>query len=315
MTVCKTLSEKKKALPERALSGILAVLPEKYAEAYSRLSERERETVYELRIRAGGLCSFTCADGNVPMSGENGILSSTEAEIEEIVSDMTGGSLYSHAHQLRYGYITYGSARVGIAGSTVIGKDGPDGFGRMTSLNIRIPRSSAGAASEALRVIDENGIDETMGILAVSPPNGGKTTFLRALGASLAGGAYERGRKRAFRLCIADERCEIYRKDDFAGGLADVYSGCPKALAVENATRTLSPEVILLDEIGNKEEAEALMNASSNGVYIAASFHGKSIEDVMAKPFMAELVRLGVFRTAALLFHEGSSFSCRIERF
>ena len=126
----------------------------------------------------------------------------------------------------------------------------------------------------------------------------GKTTFLRALAAGLSDYSENGFGKR---VCIIDERGELYNRKKLLSGFCDVISGIPKLKAIEMVTRTMSPQVIVFDEIGNEGEAELLCSAYSGGIYIAASVHGNSLSDVSAKNGIRKAINSGVFKTAYLM--------------
>ena len=67
------------------------------------------------------------------------------------------------------------------------------------------------------------------------------------------------------------------------------------------ATRLLSPEVILCDEIGGKEEAEAILGAAGGGVMFFATAHAASFRQARARPFLRLLLETEVFSYLALL--------------
>jgi hypothetical protein len=56
--------------------------------------------------------------------------------------------------------------------------------------------------------------------------------------------------------------------------------------AVENHT----PEVLVIDEIGNREEAEACRTFAQRGVQLVATAHGKLLEDLVNNPALRDLV-------------------------
>ena len=87
-------------------------------------------------------------------------------------------------------------------------------------------------------------------MLLIGEPDSGKTTLLRSIAQALA--AQDKT------VCVIDERREIcpgatvpYEQKTMA---VDEISGLPKAMAVQMALRTLSPQFILLDELGGTEE-------------------------------------------------------------
>ena len=86
-------------------------------------------------------------------------------------------------------------------------------------------------------------------------------------------------------VCIADERGEICSMHEgvaqFDIGINTcVIDGCPKKYAVEIALRTMSPDVIICDEIFDESEADALCRAIYGGVSVIYAVHGKSFEKI-----------------------------------
>ena len=57
----------------------------------------------------------------------------------------------------------------------------------------------------------------------------------------------------------------------------------------------MNAQLILCDEIGNEQEAEALMAAANCGVPIIATAHANSVERLLFRPGFDLLHRAGVF--------------------
>ena len=66
---------------------------------------------------------------------------------------------------------------------------------------------------------------------------------------------------------------------------------CPKAKGMMMPIRSMSPQVIAVDEIGSREDIEAINYVISCGCKLIATVHGSSIEDVKSKPILGELVK------------------------
>ena len=139
----------------------------------------------------------------------------------------------------------------------------------------------------------------------------GKTTLLRDLCRHYAGGDSVTPQK----VCVVDERDEIasrsfgYSID--VGVNTDVLTLYPKAIGTEIAVRTLSPDIVVLDEIGTEEESKALLSAVNSGVSFIATAHGNSFEEVMRRPNIKTLINAGVFKRAVVLW--GSDRPCCIK--
>ena len=143
----------------------------------------------------------------------------------------------------------------------------------------------------------ENRIKNT---LIIAPPRCGKTTILRDLARKISG---EYAKKN---VVVVDERSEIagcYRgepqKD--VGPRTDVLDRCPKAVGMMMAVRSLSPEVLVVDEIGGKQDILALQEVLKCGCSVIATAHGEKWEEWKRRPDMQELFEKRYFECYILL--------------
>ena len=176
----------------------------------------------------------------------------------------------------------------------------------ISSLNIRIPERVIGCADRAYEIMAED--DFSRGILVWSVPGMGKTTLLRELAARLATG------KRARRVALVDTRYEL--SPGIEGiGIIDVLGGYPRAEGIEIAKRTLGAQVIICDEIADRDDAEAILQAHNSGICVAASAHASSAQPLMTEEPLAGLFRAGVFGTYyGLLAQDKGSFVADVRR-
>lgn len=214
-------------------------------------------------------------------------------EIAATVERMCGGSLHAYENTIRNGYIPLSDGcRVGICG-TFAGA----GISDITSLCIRLPRDAKGTGlSLCRRIVQSDG-----GMLIYSPPGEGKTTLLRDIAASLSSPPYLK------RIAIIDSRMEIFREEAFSRSLADIYSGYPKAVGIELATRTMSPQYIICDELG-ADEAESVLSAQNCGVPLIATAHASSLDGLMKRASFVKLDRAGVFDTYVGIRRMGAGY-------
>ena len=94
---------------------------------------------------------------------------------------------------------------------------------------------------------------------------------------------------------MVDERGEIasaYRgviQNDL-GIRTDVIDNIPKALGMKMLIRSMSPKVVVADEIGSKEDIQAIEYAITSGVKGIFSAHGASLEEIEENPILRELI-------------------------
>ncbi|MNR12655.1 hypothetical protein D3C85_1290220 [compost metagenome] len=65
--------------------------------------------------------------------------------------------------------------------------------------------------------------------------------------------------------------------------------------------RSLSPEVLIVDEIGRSEDASAIHEAVHTGIRVLATAHGANYEDVFRRPVLRQLMEEGVFTKYVIL--------------
>lgn len=264
---------------ERLTSALPARLRESAA---ARLTE-----IYELRIYRGGAASAVAKNGILRLG------SVSVAEFSQLFSRLCGGAPYAYEEELKRGFFTVGSCRIGVCGTAVVEGGGIVGVKDVRSLNIRFAREIKGAAAPLFARLGGN---VRGGLLLAGPPACGKTTLLRDLARLIS----ESGRK----VCVIDERGEIAAVSGGlpavdVGPLTDVLDGYPKTKAAEIALRCLSPDVIVCDEVG-EGEADALLSCADCGVDVVAAVHGNE----RSRRFKA-LAESGCFRRAAL-FRSGA---------
>lgn len=74
-----------------------------------------------------------------------------------------------------------------------------------------------------------------------------------------------------------------------------MLDACPKAEGMMMMIRSMSPDILIVDEIGRKEDSEAIMEAVHAGVQLFISAHGFSYEDVVRRPSLKAVLELGIF--------------------
>lgn len=129
-------------------------------------------------------------------------------------------------------------------------------------MNFRIAKEVINCSNYLLKEIiniDNNSLYNT---LIVSPPGKGKTTILRDLIRNISNGISEMQFK-GMTCGVVDERGEIaamYKgtPQNDVGMRTDVIENISKAKGIKMLIRSMAPEVIACDEIGSKEDVQAI---------------------------------------------------------
>ena len=232
----------------------IRLLPAWLAQPLARLPQNTAEKVHELRLRTGcGICLSIAGQQTTldelpecPQTLRGRTLDALQ--MDEILYVLCGGSVHTHQAELAQGYLTTASGcRVGVGGRFVL--RGPEDvvLQRLLSLNFRIARPICTELPAELCTLLQG---HFIGALLVGEPDSGKTTLLRQIARELA------AQKRA--VAVIDERGELFPPERQNGDALDCISGLPKGRAVQMALRTLAPQVILLDELGDLTEVAAL---------------------------------------------------------
>jgi len=134
--------------------------------------------------------------------------------------------------------------------------------------------------------------------MIISPPKCGKTTILRDIARILSEG----GKK----VCIIDERSEVaacYKgiPQMDVGIRTDVLDNCLKSEGMIMAIRSLSPEVIICDEIGTSNDVDAIFSAFNSGVNVIVTIHGESIEDLYNRKVFCEMINNNILKRVIIL--------------
>ena len=230
---------------------------------------------------------FPTTKGVLSKSVQNGIIV-LKKHIDEMLERITKSSLYSVKDEIKNGYITIdGGHRVGITGTAVTEGGDIEFIKNISAINIRLASEIIGASDSIIDEIIKDGIIKN--VLIISPPGCGKTTLLRDIARNIS--------NRGYCVGIADERCEIAAMHNGESGFnlgyrTAVLDNCLKSDAMEMLLRSMSPDVILTDELGTKEDAKAAFDVLNSGVSVIASAHGRDIKQIMNRTAVRDIMPL-----------------------
>lgn len=249
------------------------------------------QNIEEIRLRTNKPIILKNSNGNNLL-----IHLVSKEELLETFQKVCEQSIYSYQKQICEGFITIkGGHRVGITGSCVIDNGKIININYISSLNFRIAREKKDVSNKILKyILNENDVNNT---LIISKPGCGKTTILRDLVRKIS----------TKKTCgIVDERGEIaamYKGEpqNDIGILSDVMDNCTKSDGMKMLIRSMSPEVIVCDEIGSKQDIEAINYAMCSGVKGIFTAHGNSLEEIKLNEQIKELLEKYIVQIIIIL--------------
>jgi len=258
----------------------------------------------EVRLRADKPLIIKKSGGEIFL-GENGGQARAERAFRPSMADIAASldaisqySLYAFEEELRHGFITLpGGNRVGVCGKAVTENGSIKTQKNISCLNIRLAREVKCCADQIIKIAGRLG--HTM---IISPPGRGKTTLLRDLIRQQSDGGRSVG--------VIDERselaaCYLGEPQLDLGARTDVLDGGLKAEGIRLMLRSMSPEIIAVDELGGPEDFAAIEDVLCAGVTLICTAHGASVEDVRKKPILREIIGMGLFEMFVVLSATG----------
>lgn len=258
-----------------------------------------KEQIYEIRIKIQKPILIYSKNGESIIN----YIPSKE-DLKSMIQKISNYSLYAYEEDIRQGFITIkGGHRIGIAGECVMEKGEVKTIRNISSINIRISREVIGCSDKIIRfIVSEHRIYNT---IIISPPKCGKTTILRDIARNISNGIPSLGVK-GRKVVVIDERSEIgachfgIPQSDL-GIRTDVLDNCLKREGLIMAIRSLSPEVLICDEIGTKGDIEAFMMAFNSGVNIITTIHGFTVEDLYKRKVFSDLLDNEILERSVIL--------------
>lgn len=281
-------------------------------EVIQKININELNNLEEIRLRAGKPLMvfykkndwFVTGNGRLTRSLSEAYLVE-QREIIKTLELMSENSIYAYQDEIKSGYITLrGGHRIGLSGKVVLQEGKIRNIKDFNGLNIRIAKEIRGCAKNIIKYIIKNSSD-IYNTLIVGPPQCGKTTILRDLSRMLSSGEQEYDFN-GMKVGIVDERSEIAAcckgvPQNDVGYRTDVMDGCPKVLGMEMLLRSMSPGIIITDELGTHGDRDAVLKVLNSGIKIIASAHGFNITELKMREELLSLIKSAAFERYIVL--------------
>lgn len=249
------------------------------------ISKLNVDKLYQIRLRAEYSISVIYdnrmyfLNNNGLTRSENGSIKCFTEDLYYIIESVTEHSIYAFNDKLLKGYLTTKDGiRIGIAGECVFENSNIIAVKNITSLNVRIPHEIKNCSNLVFeRIVDKDKLNNT---LIISPPFCGKTTLLKDIALKL-------NNLSLYQILILDERGEF---SSVTGKNIDVIKFSDKKYGFLNGLRSLSPNVVITDELSEENDWTFPSVAVNSGVKIIASCHSDSIDSLLRRKSYIENV-------------------------
>ena len=284
----------------------IILLPDYLRNTLQGLPQNICTRVKEIRFRNGEPVAlytnneiyYIKKSGAATVSFSDDLIKTNERDLQELVFHLSRRSLHTYQDMIAKGFIPLrNGCKAGVVGRAVIKNGSVYSVSSFNGVNIRVAREFYGCSRGVVEAVGES----SPSFLIIGAPLSGKTTLLRDLCRHYSG----KNSLHPYKTAVIDERDEIAARS-FGEGIdvglhTDVLTLYPKAVGTEIAVRTLSPDIVVLDEIGSDDEARAMLSAVNTGVNFIATAHGSSLEEVLRRPNIKRLVDAGAFKKGIVL--------------
>lgn len=223
---------------------------------------------------------------------DNQMVTVSNRTLFETFQNICNYSIYTRQNEINNGFVTLrGGHRAGICGTAVLSDNKIVNIKDITTINIRIAREILGCADELYSCVDAK-----KGVLICGVPCSGKTTLIRDFARQLS---YD------FKVSVIDERNElsstvggVFQNDM---GLCDVFDSYIKEDAITHAVRSMSPDVIVCDEISTLSDVLTIKHSVNSGVSFVATVHADCKETLLKRKNFRDILGTGAFSQIVFL--------------
>ncbi|MHC0035968.1 stage III sporulation protein AA [Pseudoneobacillus sp. C159] len=274
------------------METVLSFLPKMIVEQLKPIPPDQQSQIEEIRIRINRPIEVTMGEKTIflPYIVKN-------EDASQLLNKISHHSIYALEEELKRGYITIpGGHRVGLAGKVILDMGKVKALRDVSSFNFRIAKEKIGIAAPLITTLFDQQWQHTM---IIGPPQTGKTTLLRDIARIISTGVTSKGIP-SQKVGIVDERSEIAGCVQGVpqltfGPRVDVLDACPKAEGMMMMIRSMSPDVLIVDEIGRIEDTDAILEAVNAGIKLIMTTHGETYTEIQKRPSLNQILKLGIF--------------------
>ncbi len=300
---------------DKKMIEILGIMPENLKILLKKGLSGLWGNLEEIRIRINKPLIVGTSEGNFAILKDGNISPAiggayivNEGDIRRVFCNLCENSVYAHEEEIRQGYITIkGGHRAGFSGKAVVRGGKIETVRDISSINIRVSKERIGCGNEYINEILKNG--KIKNTLVISPPGCGKTTLLRDLTRLISNSG--------IKVSVIDERgeigaCYLSVPQNDLGVQTDIIEDAPKKEAIPIMLRSMSPRVIVCDEIATDADAQSVKKCFGSGVSVIASAHSGSFEEIKCNPLIKGLLGGNGFEKIIVLKRNDESLSKRV---
>lgn len=294
----------------KIFTNVLEIINSDIRKVLENIPIEYKKNIEEIRLRnnmplsiyLNGKDFFIDKLGRINKNPNNSLIVE-DYHIKKTFDLLTNHSIYAFSEEIKQGFITIkGGHRVGIGGKVIYNKEKIENIVNISSLNIRIAREKKGISDSLIYNLIDNK-SKFLNTMIISPPQCGKTTLLRDITRNLSNGY---GTIKGMKIGLVDERTEISgiyqgvaQKD--IGIRTDVLDGCKKSQGIMMLIRAMSPEIIVVDEIGGVDDIKAIDEALRTGVKFIVTIHGDNLEDIKNRTNLKRIINEKIFKRYIVL--------------
>lgn len=292
---------KKKEALLRIFAPKIRVILEKAKMEYKGLQEIRLRVNGPLLVEYEGREQALTKEGEFAEANERPYIV-TEQDLKDTLQIVSSYSLYAYEEEVKQGFLTIsGGHRIGIVGKAVVEGGRVKSLKYVSCMNVRLAHQVKGCADKVIPYVVEK--DEPCNCLIISPPRCGKTTLLRDMVRQFSNGTRSILGKN---VGVVDERSEIAGcymgiSQNDVGMRTDILDCCPKSEGMMMLIRSMAPDIVAVDEIGDEKDANAIETVIHCGCKLFATVHGSSMEDIQRKPLLKKLMEENIFDRYLLL--------------